>query len=102
MRAADLFRRVLVGFEGSADAAEALLVAAAVADAAGDPAQLVILCVTSLALRPEGESEGSDGARLRAQAEALLMELALSARPEFWSRRGWRSCTPVVTAQATS
>jgi len=63
MKAVVPFRCVLVGFDGSADAAEALWVAGAVADAPGDPGQLVILCVISRALPPQGNGEGSDGVR---------------------------------------
>lgn len=73
------FRRVLVGFDGSPDAAEALGVAAAVA--ARDGGHVVALCVVPRALPAEGNGEGSDGAGLRARAEALFGELARGQRP---------------------
>jgi nucleotide-binding universal stress UspA family protein len=73
------FRRVLVGFDGSADAAEALGVAAAVA--ARDGGHVVALCVVTQALPAEGDGEGSEGAGLRARAEALFSELARGQRP---------------------
>ncbi|HUB42623.1 MAG TPA: universal stress protein [Streptosporangiaceae bacterium] len=76
MRAVDTFRRVLVAFDGSPDAAHALWIAAAVADAAGDGGELVVLCVIARTLAPEDNGEGRDGVLLRAQAETILGELA--------------------------
>jgi len=74
------FRRVLVGFDGSPDAAEALWVGASVAATAGG-GKIAVLCVLPRALPPEGKSEGTHGGLLLAQAEALLDELASNARP---------------------
>jgi len=77
VRSVDSFRRVLVGFDGSPDAAEALRVAIAICDGG----ELVVLCVVPRALPSGTGSLGSDGAGLRVQAELLLGELALGAQP---------------------
>jgi len=71
----DSFRRVLVGFDGSPDAAEALRLAGAMCDSG----ELVVLCVVSRALPADSRGEGSDGAGLRMEAELLLRKLALGA-----------------------
>ena len=81
VRAVGSFSRVLAGFDGSADAAEAVRVAARIADGAGEAAQLAVLCVLPRALPPERNRAGGDGAALRAQAEAILSELADGTRP---------------------
>ncbi len=77
MRTVSPFRRVLVGFDGSPDAAEALGVAAAVA--AGDGGHVVALCVVAPGLHAEAREAG--GGRLRQQAEAILSELARGQPP---------------------
>lgn len=74
MKTVGPFRRVLVGFDGSPDAAEALGVAAAVA--ARDGGHVVALCVVPRALAAERGGEGSVGAGLRARAEALFGDIA--------------------------
>lgn len=79
MRTIGPFRRVLVGFDGSPDAAEALGVAAAVA--ARDGGHVVALCVVPQSLRAEDDgNEGDSGSGLRDQAEAIFGELARSRR----------------------
>lgn len=74
MKTVGPFRRVLVGFDGSPDAAEALGVAAAVA--ARDGGHVVALCVVPRAMAAEGDGEDGAGAGLRARAEALFGEIA--------------------------
>lgn len=74
MKTVGPFRRVLVGFDGSPDAAEALGVAAAVA--ARDGGHVVALCVVPRALPAEGDGEDDAGAGLRARAEALFGDIA--------------------------
>lgn len=75
MRAVFSFRRVLVGFDGSPDASEALRLGAAVCGGG----ELVVLCVVPRALHLDSGGDGSDGAGLRVEAELLLSDLALSA-----------------------
>ncbi|HUB39002.1 MAG TPA: universal stress protein [Streptosporangiaceae bacterium] len=78
MRTVGSFRRVLVGFDGSPDAAEALGVANAMA--AGDGGHVVALCVVPSAMHAENHDEdGSSG--LRQQAEVLIDELTRCQRP---------------------
>ncbi len=72
------FRRVLVGFDGSPDAAEALGVAAAVV--ARDGGHVVALCVVPQALPAEGDGQDGETAGLRREAEALFGELARGHR----------------------
>jgi len=86
VRAVGTFSRVLVGFDGSADAAEAVRVAARIADGAGDGGQLVVLCVLPQALPPERNRARGDGAARRALAEAILRELADGTRPTSLAR----------------
>ena len=102
MRTVGPFRRVLVGFDGSPDAAEALGVGAAVA--AGDGGHVVVLCVVPSGLRADGNE---DGGGLGMQAEALVSELARCQRPDkpvrmsvqvVYSDRG--SAAQVVTEYA--
>jgi nucleotide-binding universal stress UspA family protein len=71
------YRRVLVGFDGSPDAAEALRFGVAMCDGG----ELVVLCVIQRVLPAGANGEGSDGAGLRAQAQGLLGELAHGALP---------------------
>jgi nucleotide-binding universal stress UspA family protein len=79
VRTASQFRRVLVGFDGSPDAAEALRVAAAVT--ARDGGHVVALCVVQPALHAESHGEdGADG--LRRHAEALFSEVTRGQRPD--------------------
>jgi nucleotide-binding universal stress UspA family protein len=80
------FNRVLVGFDGSPDAAEALRVGARIANRACRSGQLVVLCVLLRALPPAGNHAGGDGAAVRAQAEATLRELAAGTRPASRAR----------------
>jgi nucleotide-binding universal stress UspA family protein len=68
------FRRVLVGFDGSPDAAEALGVAVTVA--ARDGGHVVALCVVPRALAADGDGQDAETSGLREQAEALFAELA--------------------------
>jgi nucleotide-binding universal stress UspA family protein len=81
VRTAGPFRRVLVGFDGSPDAAEALGVATAVA--ARDGGHVAALCVVPQALHAEGEDQDTQTAGLRRQAEAIFGELARSQRPDI-------------------
>jgi len=83
VRSAYSFLRVLVGFDGSPDAAAALRLAATICD----NGELVVLCVIARAL-PGSNGEGTDGAGLRAEAELLLSELARSAQPGGSARAG--------------
>ncbi|MGB6456378.1 MAG: universal stress protein [Streptosporangiaceae bacterium] len=78
MRTVGSIRRVLVGFDGSPDAAEALGVAAAFA--AGDGGHVVALCVVPRALPTEGDEQDGEGNGLRHQAAAIFGELARSQR----------------------
>ncbi len=80
VRAVGRFQRVLVGFDGSPDAAVALHVAAAFAGR--DGGHLVVLCVLPRALHPDGDNERRDSAGLRAKADALLGELVRTTPPE--------------------
>lgn len=80
MRTVGPFRRVLVGFDGSPDAAEALGVGVAVA--ARDGGHVVVLCVVPRALPAEGDGQDSGSAGIRGQAEALVAELARGQRPD--------------------
>ncbi len=79
MSAISSFRRVLVGFDGSADAAEALRIAALVADVPGG--RLVVLCVLSLAVPSDSADHASGRKALRLQAQALLGEPNCSPLP---------------------
>lgn len=88
MRTVGPFRRVLVGFDGSPDAAEALAVATAVAGR--DGGHVVALCVVQQALPAEGDGQDRETGGLREQAEALFAELA----------RGQRQDKPVRTSVA--
>ncbi len=80
MRSVGPFRRVLVGFDGSPDAAEALAVAVTVA--AYDGGHVVALCVVPRALPAEGDGPDVEITGLRRQAEAIFGELAHSLRPD--------------------
>jgi nucleotide-binding universal stress UspA family protein len=80
VRSVGPFRRVLVGFDGSPDAAEALGVAVTVA--ARDGGHVVALCVVPQALPAEGDDPDAETAGLRRQAEAIFGELAHSRRPD--------------------
>jgi len=74
------FRRVLVGFDGSPDALEALRVAAAIVGA--DGGHVVALSVVRQPSRHEGDqSETSESEALRSLAENRLAELRQSQRP---------------------
>lgn len=79
VRTVSPFRRVLVGYDGSPDAAEALGAAAAVA--AGDGGHVVALCVVPPVLHADGDEEEGGGGLAR-QAEALLGDLARGLRPD--------------------
>jgi nucleotide-binding universal stress UspA family protein len=72
------FRRVLAGYDGSPDAAEAVRAAAAIA--ARDGGHVVALSVVRQPPHPDGDDEerGEDG-NLREQAEALFDELRRGA-----------------------
>lgn len=74
MRTIGPFRRVLVGFDGSPDAAEALGVAMTVA--ARDGGHVVALCVVPRVLSADGDGPASQASGLREQAEALFADLA--------------------------
>ena len=80
MRTIGPFRRVLVGFDGSPDAAEALGVATAVAGR--DGGHVVALCVMPRALPVEGDGHDGQSNGLREQAEALFAELAQVQRQD--------------------
>jgi nucleotide-binding universal stress UspA family protein len=74
VRSVGPFRRVLVGFDGSPDAAEALRVAAALVG--HDGGHVVALSVVRHTLRAEGhEGLDAEGRALRERAEALFHEL---------------------------
>lgn len=88
MKTVGPFRRVLVGFDGSPDAAEALGVAVTVA--ARDGGHVVALCVVPRALSADGGGQDSQSNGLREQAEALFGDLA----------RVHRTDTPVRTSVA--
>ena len=79
MRSVGPFRRVLVGFDGSPDAAEALGVAVTVA--ARDGGHVVALCVVPQALPAEGDGPDVEITGVRRQAEAIFGELAHGRRP---------------------
>lgn len=80
MRTVGPFRRVLVGFDGSPDAAEALGVATGVA--ARDGGHVVALCVVPRALPAEADGQDGETGGLREQAEALFAELARNQRQD--------------------
>lgn len=61
------FRRVLVGWDASADAAEALRVAAAIAG--GDGCHVVALAVVRQAAHAEADAEDTERASIRRRAE---------------------------------
>ena len=88
MRTVGPFRRVLVGYDGSPDAVEALGVGVAVA--ARDGGHVVVLCVLPRALRAEGDEQDGETGGIREHAEALVAELA----------RGQRLDSPVRTSVA--
>lgn len=67
------FRRVLVGFDGSPDSAEALGVALTVA--ARDGGHVVALCVVPRVLPAESDDQDGQSSGLRGHAEALLADL---------------------------
>jgi nucleotide-binding universal stress UspA family protein len=84
MRSAGPFRRILVGFDGSADAAEALRVAVALADS--DHAHVVALTVIRRGFGAEGDrNEDAAGSAARERAEALLGDLRRT-RPDDGAR----------------
>jgi len=84
VRSAGPFRRILVGFDGSPDAAEALRVAVALADS--DHAHVVALTVIRRGLGAEDDhARDSAGSAARERAEALLGELRRS-RPDDGAR----------------
>jgi nucleotide-binding universal stress UspA family protein len=74
MRAAGPFRRVLAGYDGSPDAADAVRAAAAIA--ARDGGHVVALSVLRRAPHSDGDGDGErEGDNLRLQAETLFGEL---------------------------
>jgi nucleotide-binding universal stress UspA family protein len=79
MRVAGPYRRILAGFDGSPDAADAVRAAAALA--ARDGGHVVALSVLRRAQHPDGEvdraesSGGGDGGGIRELAETLFREL---------------------------
>jgi nucleotide-binding universal stress UspA family protein len=74
MRATGPFRRVLAGYDGSPDAADA--VRAAVAIAARDGGHVVALAVLRRAARADGDADDDDeGGSVRHLAGALFAEL---------------------------
>jgi nucleotide-binding universal stress UspA family protein len=78
VRAAGPFRRVLAGYDGSPDAAEAVRAAAAIA--ARDGGHVVALSVLRQSPHPDGDDEpGGEGGSLRDRAEALFDELRRDA-----------------------
>jgi len=78
VRTVSPFRRVLVGFDGSPDAAAAL--GAGTAIAVGDGGHVVALCVLPSAMHEEGHEQ--DGGGVRKQAEDFLAELARVQRAD--------------------
>lgn len=74
LRTVGPFRRVLVGFDGSPDAAEALGVAVTVA--AHDGGHVVALCVVPRVLSAEGDGKDGQSGGLREEAEALFADIA--------------------------
>lgn len=94
LRAVGPFRRVLVGFDGSPDAADAIR--AAVAIAARDGGHVVALSVVRHTSRADGDADGepgSSGEPLRQLAEDLFAEV----------RRDWPAgCSVRLTAQVVS
>jgi nucleotide-binding universal stress UspA family protein len=80
VRSVGPIRRVLVGFDGSPDAAEALGVAVTVA--ARDGGHVVARCVVPQALPAEGDGPDVEITGLRQQAEAIFGELMHSRRPD--------------------
>lgn len=77
VRSAYSFDRVLVGFDASPDAAEALRLAAAICGSG----ELVVLCVIARVLHLDSGGDGGNGAALLAAAELILSELDTCARP---------------------
>jgi len=78
--AAGRFRRILVGFDGSPDAAEALRVAAAIACL--DGGHVVALCVTRYGPTTEGtDSYDSESRKLQRLAETCFDELKRGQTP---------------------
>ncbi len=76
MTAIGAFRRVLVGFDGSPDAAEAVRAAAAVASR--DNGHVVALCIVRRPPHDDGDDDHEQddpGGELRQQAEALFGEI---------------------------
>jgi nucleotide-binding universal stress UspA family protein len=73
------FRRVLVGFDGSPDAAEAIGVAAVIAGR--DGGHVVALCVVPRTVAVEGDGQSGESGGLVQQAEALFGEISRSQRP---------------------
>lgn len=78
MKAAGPFRRVLAGYDGSPDAAEAVRAAAAIA--ARDGGHVVALSVVRRSQHADGDGDGDgelrgEGGSLRERAEALFDEL---------------------------
>jgi nucleotide-binding universal stress UspA family protein len=68
------FRRVLAGYDGSPDAAQAIRAAAAIA--ARDGGHVVALSVVRRSAQPDGNDESrGEAANLREQAEALFDEV---------------------------
>jgi nucleotide-binding universal stress UspA family protein len=79
MNTAGPFRRVLAGYDGSPDAAEAVRAAAAIASR--DGGHVVVLSVVEQPAHPDGDDDEprGEGAGLRQQAEALFDELRRGA-----------------------
>jgi nucleotide-binding universal stress UspA family protein len=78
VKTAGPFRRVLAGYDGSPDAAEAVRAAAAIA--ARDGGHVVALSVVRQPPHPDGEDEPrGEGGNLREQAEAIFAELRRDA-----------------------
>jgi nucleotide-binding universal stress UspA family protein len=82
VRAVGPFRRVLVGFDGSPDAADAIR--AAVAIAARDGGHVVALSVVRHVTHADGDADGdagTDGQPIRQRAETLFAELRRDLPP---------------------
>jgi nucleotide-binding universal stress UspA family protein len=73
------FRRVLAGFDGSPDAADALRAAAAIV--ARDGGHVVALSVIRRPAHDDGDDSGGDGSRIRDLAEAVIGELRRDLPP---------------------
>lgn len=80
MRTVGPFRRVLAGFDGSPDAADAVRAAAAIA--ARDGGHVVALSVVRRSSHLDGDEDpGGDGSHVRELAEAVIGELRRDLPP---------------------